>query len=107
MRFCDKGNCPALECPPCFAYRLVIRHRIITCWRQPLNSRPNQSRSHGIWQVDDYEWRGITPDITGPPNGTTINHVNGAAAAPVHVVVMPAPTTLAPADNPPRPCRLC
>ena len=69
MRFCGKGNCPALEYPPGFAYRLVIRHRIIAGWRQPLYSRPNQSRSPGIWQVDDYELRGITLDITGRANG--------------------------------------
>ena len=87
MRFCGKGNCPALEYPPCFAYRLVIRHRIIACWRQPLYSRPNQSRSPGIWQVDDYELRGITLDITGPPSGIASDHVNRASAAPVHVVV--------------------
>src|SRR5213592_2275402 len=31
--------------------------------------------------------RGITLDITGPPNGLTSHHVNRAAAAPVHVVV--------------------
>src|SRR4051812_40710166 len=29
----------------------------------------------------------LTPRITGPPNGLTRNHKNGAAAAPVHVLV--------------------
>ena len=28
-----------------------------------------------------------TPDITGPPSGTTSSHVNRTSAAPVHVVV--------------------
>jgi hypothetical protein len=33
------------------------------------------------------EHRCLTPDITGPPNGLTSNHVNLASAAPVHVLV--------------------
>ena len=42
----------------------------------------------------------LTPDITGPPNGLTNNHKNCAAAAPVHVVVMPSPPPLTLGFNP-------
>src|SRR4051794_26181213 len=48
---------------------------------------PGPLKSLIIWQHGDCALRGITLDITGPPNGLTSIHVNRASAAPVHVVV--------------------
>jgi hypothetical protein len=41
----------------------------------------------GVKHSEDRVRGSLTLDITGPPNGTTNNHENCAAAAPVHVVV--------------------